>query len=83
MMSSISCRPDFVKLVDRLDKDLMPHKRFLERVKSLHIGRTGLPKLREPGFPDPRRPGSNQKMKLEESFYANPYPGCICDRPGP
>ncbi|KAK4800892.1 hypothetical protein SAY86_021379 [Trapa natans] len=68
----VGCRPDFVKLVDRLDKGFMSHKRFLDRAKNLHTGRMGLPKL--------RKAMGVHNVKLEESFYANPYPGCICDK---
>ncbi|OWM87448.1 hypothetical protein CDL15_Pgr022559 [Punica granatum] len=72
LKTSSPYQPDFVKLVDRLDKGFTPWKRFLVRVRNLHAGRTGLPKLRQPG--------GLHRMKSEESFYANPFPGCICDR---
>lgn len=59
-----------MKLVDDLDDGKITWKKFSSKVRKLPRDRTGAPYLREPGeFP-----------KLEESFYANPLPGCICER---
>ncbi|KAA8523315.1 hypothetical protein F0562_009738 [Nyssa sinensis] len=62
-------RMNLVKLVDEFDGGKITWKKFSSKVKKLHKDRVGAPYLREPG----------NLPKLEESFYANPLPGCICE----
>ncbi|CAH8379366.1 unnamed protein product [Eruca vesicaria subsp. sativa] len=65
-------RQRLVKMIDRLDAGLISWEDFSSQVKRIHGKRLGAPYLRRPG-----RAGLNPKM--EENFYANPLPGCLCD----
>lgn len=59
-----------VTLFDQLDENKITWKELSAKVKILHKNRIGAPSLRQVG-PDPR---------IEESFYSNPFPGCICEK---
>ncbi|XP_071708001.1 O-fucosyltransferase 19-like [Rutidosis leptorrhynchoides] len=59
----------FVKLIDELDKGHLSLDKFSSHIKKLHANRTSRPKRRVAGV----------NPKHEESFYANPFPGCICE----
>ncbi|XP_031488504.1 O-fucosyltransferase 19 [Nymphaea colorata] len=63
-------RQSFVKLADSYDRGEIPWEKFSSMVKEIHSNRIGAPSLRQTNSSFPR---------YEDSFYANPYPDCICN----
>ncbi|KAK3024655.1 hypothetical protein RJ639_044271 [Escallonia herrerae] len=64
-------KENFVRLIEEMDEGKLTWENFSAQIQSLHANRTGAP--------HPRLAGDSQR--LEESFYANPFPGCICLKP--
>ncbi|KAK1320355.1 hypothetical protein QJS10_CPA03g01791 [Acorus calamus] len=62
-------RVNYVKLMDQLIGGEITWETFESEVIELHENRRGAPYIRKPGL----------IPKFEENFYANPYPGCICE----
>jgi hypothetical protein len=63
-------RESLVRLVDEYEMGTIPWEAFQVEVRKIHKERIGAPHYREVG----------ESPKLEENFFANPYPGCLCQK---
>ncbi|CAI5501524.1 unnamed protein product, partial [Closterium sp. Naga37s-1] len=66
-------REAVVRLLDQLKAGEMSWNAVRKEIRKQHKGRVGGPHQREAG----------ENPKLEENFYANPMPGCMCEMERP
>ncbi|KAG6554533.1 hypothetical protein Mapa_003912 [Marchantia paleacea] len=64
-------RVGLVKLLDQYHNGEIDWSQLQKAVLRTHRNRQG--------SPHPRKPLSPSRAKLEENFFANPLPGCICE----
>lgn len=65
----LSClRKRIVELIDQLDTFTIEWSEFEEKIRKSHANRLGGPYERKLGA----------GPKIEEYFYSNPQPGCLC-----
>ncbi|CAA2989256.1 O-fucosyltransferase 38 [Olea europaea subsp. europaea] len=72
-------RKGLVELFDRLEAGELRESSLSYHVRKLHKNRQGAPRKREGAPPGIK---GRARVKLEESFYQNPYPECICKSKG-
>ncbi|KAL0431139.1 UNVERIFIED_CONTAM: O-fucosyltransferase 38 [Sesamum radiatum] len=68
-------RKGLVELFDKLEAGLLEVSSFYSLVNQLHKNRFGAPRKRGAA---PLGIKGRARSRLEESFYQNPYPECIC-----
>ncbi|KAK4490665.1 hypothetical protein RD792_001356 [Penstemon davidsonii] len=68
-------RKGLVELLDKMEAGLLEASSLSRHVKQLHKNRRGSPRRRG-GAPSGIK--GRARLRLEESFYQNPYPECIC-----
>ncbi|TMX04753.1 hypothetical protein EJD97_004834 [Solanum chilense] len=68
-------RKGLVEIFDQLEAGQLDGSSFSHLVRHLHKNRQGAPRKRAGAPPGVR---GRARSRLEESFYQNPYPECIC-----
>ncbi|PIN18122.1 hypothetical protein CDL12_09208 [Handroanthus impetiginosus] len=69
-------RKGLVELFDKLETGLLEMSSLPRLVKKLHRNRFGAPRRRAGAPPGIK---GRARLRLEESFYQNPFPECICN----